>query len=157
MIGIKLKFVFLQCSSRYSSCGTGRRTEESCCDSQERQTGLYLFQSAQTGSEVHAASFSDGTESPFSVRKATTYTAYDSSPSNSEFQNVWSYNPVLPYTSITCIAKTLTFPICLSHLNVYPATYLRKGLITLYTIIISLHYRPEFLKFKFYILLTFVM
>ena len=144
MIEIKLKFVFLQCS-RCSGCDTGRRTKESCSDSQEGQTGLFLFQSAQTGSEANAAPFSNGTGSSFSVTKATTYTAYDSSPSNSEFQNEWSYNSVLPYTSITCIAKTLTFPLCLSRLNLFPATYLRKGLITLYTIIIYFLCRPNFL------------
>jgi len=144
MIGINLKFIFLQCS-RSSVCDTGLRAEELCCDSQEGQRGLFLFQSAQTVSEAHAASFSNDTESPFSVRRATTYTAYDSSPSNSEFPNEWSYNPVLPYTSITCIAKTLKFPLCLSHLNLYPATYLRKGLTTLYTIIISSICHPEFL------------
>jgi hypothetical protein len=65
-------------------------------------------------------------QGPFSVTGVTTYTAYDSSPSNSKFRNEWNYNAVLPYTSITCIAKSLTFPLCLSYFNLYPATYSRK-------------------------------
>ena len=60
MIGIKLKFVFLQCS-RCSGCDTGLGTKESCCDSQEGQAGLFIFQRAQTGSEPHAAPFPNGT------------------------------------------------------------------------------------------------
>ena len=78
-------------------------------------------------------------------RSDYTYTTYDSSPLNSKFRNEWYYNAVLPYISITCITKMLTFPLCLSLFNLYPATYLRKDLTTLYTIINSFLCRPQFL------------
>jgi len=41
MMGIKLKFVFLQCSG-CSGCDTGLGTEEICCDSQKR-TNRFIF------------------------------------------------------------------------------------------------------------------
>ena len=132
MIGIKLKFLFLRMTfSRCSGCDTGRETMKFFWGPQQGQTGIYLYRSAQIGS------YSNDTSSPFSVGEVNTYTSDESPPSNSEFQNEWSYNPVLFYTYITCINKTLTFLLCLSYLSLYSVTYLRKGFTALYTILIS--------------------
>lgn len=132
---------------RRSGCDTGRKTVKLFWGSQQGQTGIYLYRSAQTGSEVQADSYSNGASSPFSIGKVNTYTYTSdySPPSNSEFQNEWRYNPVLFYIYITCIAKSLTFLLCLSYLNLYPSIYLRKGFTALYTILLSF-YRPEFLQ-----------